>query len=129
MKSRLVSLLAAVLLVAVAIAEPPMPPPGPPGLDINRLAILLDLDSTQKAAVQQVLADQQKTISAQREQEMASGVRPTREEMKAKHDAIRQELRAKLQPILNANQLSKFDALTEPLTPLTDPPMMRKTAP
>ena len=116
MKSRLAGLLASVLLVTVAMAEPPM---RPPGLGIDRLTVLLDFNDTQKAAVQQVLEEEHKTAQADREQAMASGVRPTHEEMKAKHDARRQALRARLEPILTATQLTKFDALTQP-------PPMRK---
>jgi hypothetical protein len=91
-------------------------------LDIDRLTVLLDLDDTQKSAVQQVLQEERQTLHAEREQAMASGTRPTREEMKAKHDAVRQALRAKLQPILTPVQLTKFDVLTEP-------PAMRKQPP
>ena len=119
MKLRSMGWLASVLLSAAAVAAPPLPP----HLDIDRLTVLLDLTDAQKVAVQQVLEQERQTLHAEREQAMASGVRPTREEMKAKHDAIRQTLHNQLQPILTAAQLTKFDVLTEP------PAMRKENAP
>jgi hypothetical protein len=108
-------LLASVVVFSMAMAEPPPPPQ----FDIDRFTVLLDLTDAQKPTVQQVLKDEQQTMQAEREQAMASGVRPTREEMKAKHEAMRQTLHTKLQSVLTPAQLTKLDVLMEP-------PAMRK---
>ena len=75
-------------LVAATIAttigaQPPGPPPGGRGLgapggpgDIERLTILLDLDTYQKGEVERVLKEQRAAFVAEREAAQASGEKP-----------------------------------------------------
>ena len=57
-------------------SDQPTPPPGPhgwhghgPGLDIERLTVLLDLDPYQAGQVQQALTDQRNAMRAERQNE------------------------------------------------------------
>lgn len=111
MKTKVTLLALAWLASGVALAEPPASPPGP---DMDRMALLLDLDAYQKTEVEKVLKEQHEQMRAAFEAARASGAeRPSREEMKAKHDQYNQELHTKLSGILNETQLKKFDALQE----------------
>lgn len=113
------SLFAALLLsvAGVAAAQAPSSTNGRPNAAafeakrMNRMAILLDLNDGQKAAVQTVLDEERAKAKAQFEQFKLSGTRPTREQMKAQHDALKAETLQKLTPILTADQLKKFQAL------------------
>lgn len=102
--------LAALASGTVLAAGPDMQARGP---DMDKLALLLDLDEHQKGEVQKVLEAQREQIRAAREQARATGERPTREEMRAKHEELRQDTRTKLGAILNEQQMKKFDALAE----------------
>src|SRR5262245_32562366 len=118
---RLPTVAALCLTAVVAFGQdtpPSAPPPGGPG--IERLALLLDLDEGQKAAVQKVLTDQREQMKAERKQAHDSGTRPTREEMKAKFEAEHAATIEKLRPILSDVQLKKFEALTD--RPMGPPP-------
>lgn len=115
MKTRVKSaiiLSAATLWLAAgsALAEPP----ADAGANrMDRLALLLDLDAGQKAAVQKVFEEQHASRAALRKEAKESGTRPTRDEMRAKHDAMKKETIEKLRPILSDQQMTKFEALTE----------------
>lgn len=116
MKTRVKSaiiLSAATLWLAAgsALAEPPAADGGANRMD--RLAILLDLDAGQKAAVQKVFDEQHASRAALRKEAKESGTRPSREDMRAKHDAMHKETVEKLRPILSDQQMTKFEALTE----------------
>ena len=112
---RIPTLAALCLTAAVAFAQdttPPAPPPG--GQGIERLALLLDLDAGQKAAVEKVLTEQRQEMMAERKAAHDSGAeRPSREAMKAKFEAKRAATVEKLRPILSDIQLKKFEALTD----------------
>lgn len=111
MKTPVTLLALAWLASGVALAEPATTPPGP---DMDRMALLLDLNDYQKTEVEKVLKEQREQMRAAREAARASGSeRPTREEMKAKHEQFKQELRTKLSGILDETQLKKFEALHE----------------
>lgn len=110
MKTQVTLLALAWLASGVALAEPPASPPGP---DMDRLALLLDLDAYQKTEVEKVLKEQHEQMRTAFAAARSSGERPSREEMKAKHDQYKQELHTKLSGILNETQLKKFDALHE----------------
>ncbi len=85
-----------------------------PGPDMDRLALLLDLNSYQKTEVEKILKEQHDQMRASFEAARASGAaRPSRDEMKAKHDQAKQELHTKLSAVLDETQLKKFDALHE----------------
>lgn len=94
---------------ALAAAEPQRPPH--PTMPIDDLAVLLDLDDTQKTEVQRILDEQRAVREAKRQEMQASGQRPTREEMKAHRDAAREEIRMSLQGVLTPEQLEKFEVL------------------
>lgn len=114
MKLRVISL--ATLLLAVGSAVAANPPASPPdgGQDrMDRLAILLDLNASQKVEVQKVLDEQFQQARTQRQQAKESGTRPTREQMRAQHDQMHKETVEKLRGILSDQQMTKFEALTE----------------
>ena len=113
LKSKAGALLALTLLAGgMALAEPPAPPSQAERMD--RMALLLDLDAYQKTEVEKILKEQHEQMRAARDSARASGAeRPSREEMKAKHDQYQQELHTKLSGVLNETQLKKFDALHE----------------
>ena len=81
---------------------------GPP---IERLAQDLGLDATQQAQVKQILDAQHTKMDAERAQYEASGTRPSREEMHAKHEQMDAELDQQLSTVLTAEQLAKFKEL------------------
>ena len=106
--------LAAIALLAVgsAVAEPPGPHHGHRGPDIERLAVLLDLDEGQKVAVKQVLDEQFAQRAAAKQQARDSQTRPSREEWQAQREQAQKETLEKLRGILSDQQLTKFQALT-----------------
>lgn len=112
MKTKVTLLALAWLASGVAFAADP--PAGPPAPDMDRMALLLDLDAYQKTEVEKILKEQREQAHAAREAARASGsTRPTREEMKAKREQYKQELQTKLSAVLNETQLKKFEALHE----------------
>ncbi len=118
MKTKVTLLALAWLASGVAFAADPTPATPPParvapGPDMDRLALLLDLDAYQKTEVEKILKEQHEQMRAEFQAARASGTRPTRDEMKAKRDQARQELHTKLSVVLNETQLKKFDALHE----------------
>ena len=84
-----------------------------PGPDMDRLALLLDLDAYQKTEVEKILKEQHEQMRTAREAARASGTRPSREEMQALREQHKQELQTRLSGVLNETQLKKFDALRE----------------
>jgi len=84
--------------------------PGPPMFDIDKLAILLELDAYQQTEVERIFAERRESMMALRD---AGGERPTREEMRAAREAARTETLTQLGAVLSVEQLEKFEALTE----------------
>lgn len=85
-----------------------------PGPDMDRLALLLDLDSYQKTEVEKILKEQHEQMRAEFEAARAAGTaRPSRDEMKAKFEQVKTELNTKLSAVLDETQLKKFEALHE----------------
>lgn len=115
MKTRITIAAIALLAAGIALAEPPPPPHGRGGPDIERMAVLLDLDEGQKAAVKQVFDEQRRQRRAEweraKESQKDNQARPTREEMRAKRDQLQKETSEKLRPILTDTQMTKFEAL------------------
>lgn len=107
------TLVATALLAAGVASAADNPPPGPRGPDMNRMAILLDLNDSQKADVQKILEEQRAKMRANYQQNQASGTRPTREEMRKQHQEMRAETITKLQAVLTPEQIKKFEALTD----------------
>jgi hypothetical protein len=112
MKTKVTLLALAWLASGVALAQAPTSPPSNTAR-MDRMALLLDLDDYQKTQLEQVLKEQHEQRLAAREAARASGERPSRDEMKAAHEAAKQELHTKLSGFLNETQLKKFDALHE----------------
>ena len=111
MNTRLIVALAAWLAAGIAFADSRQPEP--PGMDIDRMAILLELDDTQNVAVQDVLEQQHAKMRAAHDEHHAAGTRPTREEMSQVREQMKQETVQKLQSVLTAEQITKFEALTD----------------
>jgi len=113
MKIRVITTALLCFAAGSVLAEPPGPPPGGPERNIERLAILLDLDAGQKVAVQKVFDEQRAEMTALRTQAKASDERPTREQMRAKHEEMKKQTHDKLAGVLSDTQLKKFEVLTE----------------
>lgn len=77
------------------------------------LATLLDLTDAQKAQVQSVLEAEHAKMRAAFEQAKSSGTKPDFSQMKALHQQIETETLQKLQPVLSALQLKKFQVLQQ----------------
>ncbi|MFC4309664.1 hypothetical protein ACFPN2_11290 [Steroidobacter flavus] len=85
-----------------------------PGPDMDRLALLLDLNSYQKTEVEKILKEQHEKMRSEFEAARAAGAaRPSRDEMKAKREQAKQELQTKLSAVLDETQLKKLEALHE----------------
>jgi hypothetical protein len=112
MKTRLLAtgLLLAMSSIALADRGPAGPPPG---FDIDKLEILLDLDAYQKSEVQKILDTQREAMHTKREQLRNSDTRPSFEEMQKEREAAQAATRTQLSKILSEQQLKKFDVLTE----------------
>ena len=111
MHTRLAVLAVLLLGAGMAMAEPTGP--GPRGPDIERLALLLDLDESQKVEVKRILDAQHEQMRAAFDEAKASGERPSREQMRSQREELRASTRAQLQGVLNETQLKKFEALME----------------
>ena len=111
MKSRLLATGILLAISSVALAHRPGGPP--PGLDIDKLEILLDLDAYQKSEMQKILDSQRDSMRAKRDQMRSSETRPSFDEMQKERDAAQKETRTKLSKVLSEQQLKKFDVLTE----------------
>lgn len=103
------------LTSSVALAQTPAPAaPGPDANRMDRMALLLDLDSYQKTEVEKILKSHHEKMRGEFEAARASGAtRPSRDEMEAKREASQQELRTQLSGVLNETQMKKFEALHE----------------
>lgn len=99
--------------VAFAADAPATPHPGMRGPDMDRMALLLDLDAYQKTEVEKILKEHREQARSQFEAHKASGNRPSREEMKTLREQGKQELNTKLSGVLNETQMKKFEALRE----------------
>ena len=110
MKSRVALIAAAMLASAVALAGPHQGPSGP---DMDRMAVLLDLNDSQKAEVQKILNEQHQKLDAKHEELKAAGTKPTREERQKFHEEMKQDMTTKLQGVLTPEQIKKFDALMD----------------
>jgi Spy/CpxP family protein refolding chaperone len=115
MKTRITIAAIALLAAGSVLAESPAPPHRRGGPDIERMAVLLDLDAGQKAAVKQVFDEQRQQHQAEwekaKESQTENQTRPTREEMRAKREQMQKETAEKLRPILTDTQMTKFEAL------------------
>jgi Spy/CpxP family protein refolding chaperone len=111
MKSRVALIAAAMLASAVALAHDG--PRGHRGPDMDRMAVLLDLNDSQKAEVQKIFDEQRDKLKVVHEQQRSAGTRPTREEREKFHAEMKQDTTTRLQAVLSADQMKKFAALTE----------------
>ena len=101
----------------VAAAQPPQgPPPGGP-LEIERLAVLLDLDAYQKGEVDRVLTAQRDArMKARAELNNSSSTTepPSREDMRARREQARAQVFEQLKNTLSELQMTKLELLMEP---------------
>ncbi len=105
---------AGLLLVAgAAIAQPPPPPEAGPAHRLERMAILLDLSDAQKQQLQQVLQQQRTRMRTLHAQALASGQKPSFEQMRTTREQMRQDLLGQAQSFLSADQLKKLQVLLE----------------
>ena len=110
--------LSALLLTALA-ANAQTPPAGGPsgrphgGPPIERLAKDLNLDETQKTEVKRILDEQHAKREAERQKLMASGTRPTREQMQASMQANDAAVLEQLKGVLRTDQLAKWQQMQE----------------
>lgn len=102
------SIALSMLLIGGATAQPPGR-----GIDIERMAVLLDLDDYQKGEVQRILEEQRSAAGAARQAMQESGERPPREEMMARRQQAAEDMRTQLQSVLTQDQLEKFEVLME----------------
>lgn len=109
---RLVAVLGLAAATGVAVAQPPGPSRGP-GFDIERLAILLDLDAYQKGEVERLLTEQREQARAARAARAEPRERPSFEDMQARREQARADLVTKLETVLTPQQITKFKVLTE----------------
>ena len=113
MKYRALLIIASVLVAGTAVAAGPHAKGGPPGPDIDKLAILLDLNDGQKQELDRIFTEQREAVEAKREAFRASGERPDRETVEASREAMRASTRAQLETVLTPAQLEKLDVLHE----------------
>lgn len=111
MKFRVALIAAAMLASSVALAHEGHN--GPPGPDLDRMAILLDLSADQKTQVQQIFQEQHDKMKAVHDQAQSSGTKPSREERQKFHEEMKQDINTRLQAVLSADQMKKFDALMD----------------
>src|SRR5262245_34380397 len=105
MKRWLIALPALALAAQLALAHPH----GPPTAEmIDQMTADLGLDANQKQQVQKIFEDQHARMEEERKQYEASGQRPSRDEMRAKHEQARQDLDAQLSTVLTLDQLQKL---------------------
>lgn len=107
------------LIGANAMADAPTRPDR--GAHMERLALLLDMNDYQKTEVEKIFTEQREQMRTAREQARASGVRPSREEMRAAHLQSKQNLDARLAGVLDATQLKKLAALKDMQRPHARP--------
>ena len=112
MKASIVAV-AALLCAGAVFAETPPPAPAAAASHMDNLATLLDLTDAQKAQVQTVLQQEHAKMKESFEQAKASGTKPDWQQMKAVHQQIQQETLQKLQPVLSATQLKKFQIIQQ----------------
>ena len=113
MKTRFLAMGLLLAMSSVALANRPPPGGPPPGFNIDKLEILLELDAYQKQEVQKVLDTQHEALRAKREQMRSSNTRPSFEEMQKARETAQAATRAQLAKILSDQQLKKFDVLNE----------------
>ena len=101
------------LAAGAAVAQPPGGPAGG-AFDIERLAVLLDLDAYQKGEVERVLREQREARLAAREEAIASGERPSRDDLRARREQNRAAMFGQLRNVLTEQQIVKLELLMEP---------------
>src|SRR5690349_18878368 len=108
MKLRVALIAAAMLASAVALAhDGPRGPGGPGGPDMDRMAVLLDLNDSQKSEVQKIFDEQHEKMKAAHDQQRSGGTRPTREDREKFHQEMKQDMTTKLQAVLTPEQMKK----------------------
>jgi hypothetical protein len=96
----------------IAAAQPHGPARGVP-FDMDRLAVLLDLDEYQKQEVERVLSERRENALSMRREWRSAEERPSFEAMQALREQRRQETLTQLGTVLTESQMTKFQVLTE----------------
>jgi periplasmic protein CpxP/Spy len=110
MKSRVALIAVAMLASTVALAQHHHGPRGP---DMDRMAVLLDLNDDQKAQVQEIFTEQHEKMKAAHDQAHSAGAKPSREQRQKFHEEMKADTTTKLQAVLSADQMKKFAALMD----------------
>jgi hypothetical protein len=110
MTYRTLVIVALTLIAGTTLADGPRHG-GMRGPDVDRLAIVLDLDDQQKQEVEQIMTAHRAAAEARREAHRASGERPDRETIEATREQMRASLHSQLANVLSVEQLEKFDAM------------------
>ena len=107
--------LSALLLTAYAVNAQTPPSGGPPrgGPPFEQIAKDLNLDENQKSEVKRILEEQRAKRDAERQQFMASGQRPSREEMQTRMQQSDAALLQQLTGVLRTDQLAKWKEMQE----------------
>lgn len=114
MKKAFAALAVLALASGIAVVQTASAQPAPGrGQQLEKMAVLLDLTDSQKLQLQQVFVEQRAQMQALRQQAQASAEKPTREQMRATHEQLHQQLLSKAQGILQPEQFKKFQILTE----------------
>lgn len=108
MKARVALVAMAVLAASAAFAHERHHGP-----DMERMAVLLDLNDTQKVEVEKILREQHERVRTLHQERRSAGAQPTREERMKVHQELKQETLGKLQSVLTPEQIKKFEVLTE----------------
>jgi hypothetical protein len=112
---------ACALAATAALAQPPggpghggfggPGPGGPPEANLERLAVLLDLDPYQKQEVERVLKEQRDTMQAERKALEGTGERPSFADIQSRREHAREDTITKLQGVLSELQITKLKLL------------------
>lgn len=111
MSIRILPIAALCFALGTALAQGPFREPPSQAEQMQRLAVLLDLNEGQKVEVAKVLEEQREQMLAFRQQVKESGQRPSREQMETQREQLKNSTIDKLRPILTDQQLQKFEAL------------------
>ena len=112
---RLAFALPALLLAAYAVNAQSPPPGGPPrgGPPFEQIAKDLNLDENQKPEVKRIIEEQHAKREAEREKFVASGTRPTPDEMRSRMEQNDAALLQQLTGVLRTDQLDKWKQMQE----------------
>ena len=110
MTYRTLVIVALTLIAGTALADGPRHG-GMQGPNVDKLAIILDLNDQQKQEVEQIMTAHHEAAMARRDAHRASGQRPDPATIDAEREQMQANLHSQLANVLSAEQLEKFDAM------------------